>query len=518
MRGPLAALKIMSEGEDSLKIAVSLIIGAGYQIDKEAFELLKELSQQVNIDSFVRDLLKEINLLPERPLLINRKIVEDGIARRGLLKETRAVYEASGKGSFKPYAKDVDSNLKVISDPTHKVGAAGSLDDCIEYFRSRFKKISKILRSRVDVKDSGTIADALRAPEGSEVKVICIVMDKRETKKGIFLGIEDLENHATAFVPAENRELYSRAQRILLDQVICIVAVKGKEDLLIVKDIILPDVPIKKPNKSPIPVYAALLSDLHIGSKMFMEKVFKRFIMWLRGEVGGNGLRETAGHVKYLVIAGDVVDGVGIYPQQYDELEIKDLYEQYEAAANLLRDVPDYIEIVIIPGNHDATRRALPQPAISKDYAEALYELGRVHMLGDPSVISLHNVMLLLTHGRSLDDIIASIPNMSFQSPDEAMKVLLQCRHLAPTYGMRTLIAPEKVDYLVIEHVPDIFHAGHVHLMKYSTYKGVLVVNSGAFQEQTEYQREMGHIPNPGIIPIVNLQTLEVIPIDFNLI
>ncbi|MEM2438446.1 MAG: DNA polymerase II small subunit, partial [Candidatus Bathyarchaeia archaeon] len=130
--------------------------------------------------------------------------------------------------------------------------------------------------------------------------------------------------------------------------------------------------------------------------------------------------------------------------------------------------------------------------------------------------ISLHNVIFLLSHGRSIDDIIATVPNMSFQSPDEAMKILLQCRHLAPTYGMRTLIAPEKVDHLVIENVPDIFHAGHVHLMKYSTYRGILIVNSGAFQEQTEYQREMGHIPNPGIIPVVNLSTLEVTPIDFS--
>lgn len=505
----------MSVSEDGLKRAVSLIIGAGYQIDREAFELLRVLSHQIDLDSFVRSLLEEIKVLSDKPLLITRRVIEEGIAKRGLLKETGVAPRVSGKTTFKPYAKDIEPNLKVISEPTDKISATGSLNDCIEYFRSRFKKISRILRSRVDAKDASTIADALKAPENSEVKVICIIMDKRETKRGIFFRIEDLENQATAFIPAENHEISMKAQRILLDQVICIVATRGRENLLIVKDIILPDVPLKKPNKSPIPVYAALLSDLHIGSKMFMEGVFKRFVTWLKGEVGDDRLREIAGHIKYLVIAGDIVDGVGIYPQQYDELEIKDLYKQYEAAADLLKEIPEYAEIIIIPGNHDATRRALPQPAIPRDYAEPLYKMGKVHMLGDPSVISLHGVTFLLTHGRSLDDIIVSVPNMSFQSPDEAMKVLLQCRHLAPTYGMRTMIAPEKVDYLVIEHIPDIFHAGHVHLMKYSTYRGVLVVNSGTFQKQTEYQREMGHIPNPGIIPIINLNTLEVTPIDF---
>ncbi|MEM1586316.1 MAG: DNA-directed DNA polymerase II small subunit [Candidatus Bathyarchaeia archaeon] len=505
----------MSESEESLKRAISLIIESGYQVDRETFEFLKSISRQIDLNSFIKCVLEEIKALSDKPLFITREIIEGEIEKRGLLKASKAAYEVSGKTFFKPYAKEFEADLKVIDDPTNKISATGSLNDCIEYFRSRFKKISKILRSRIDVRDAGTLADALKAPENSEMKIICIIMDKRETKRGIFFRVEDLDNQATAFVPAESREVYVKAQKMLLDQVICMSVVRGRDDLLIVKDIVLPDIPMRKPNRSPISIHAALLSDLHIGSKMFMEGAFKRFIMWLRGEVGNSRLREIAGHVKYLIVAGDIVDGVGIYPQQYDELMIKDIYKQYKAAADFFREIPDYIEIIIIPGNHDATRRALPQPAISKDYAEPLYEIGRVHMLGDPSVISLHNVTFLLTHGRSLDDIIATVPNMSFQSPDEAMKVLLQCRHLAPTYGMRTLIAPERVDHLVIEHVPDVFHAGHVHLMKYSTYRGVLIVNSGAFQEQTEYQKEMGHIPNPGIIPAVNLNTFEVIPIDF---
>jgi len=505
----------MSESEESLKRAVSIIIEAGYQIDKEAFEFLKNILFQVELDSLIKCVLEKMRALSDKPLFITREVIEEEIDKRGLLKNLKTTHEVSSKTSFKPYAKEVKSDLKIISDPTNEISATGSLSDCIEYFRSRFKKISRILRNRVDVKDAGTIADALKASENSEIKIICIIMDKRETKRGIFFKIEDLESQATAFAPAESREVYVKAQRILLDQVICISVVKGREDLLIIKDIILPDVPMRKPNRSPIPVHVALLSDLHVGSKMFMKKVFGRFITWLRGEIGNNQLREIAGHVKYLIVAGDIVDGVGIYPQQYDELEIKDIYKQYEAAAEFFRKIPEYVEIIIIPGNHDATRRALPQPAIPKDYAKPLYDLGRAHMLGDPSVISLHNVIFLLSHGRSLDDIIATVPNMSFQSPEEAMKVLLQCRHLAPTYGMRTLIAPERIDHLVIEHIPDVFHAGHVHLMKYNAYRGVLIVNSGAFQEQTEYQREMGHIPNPGIIPIVNLSTLDVTPIDF---
>ena len=137
--------------------------------------------------------------------------------------------------------------------------------------------------------------------------------------------------------------------------------------------------------------------------------------------------------------------------------------------------------------------------------------------LGNPATISIHGVEFLLYHGRSLDDVLATAANMDFHSPERAMRLLLQSRHLAPTYGQRTLISPEKQDFLVIERVPDVFHAGHVHVMKHKFYRGVLMVNSGAWQRQTSYQRNLGLEPTPGIIPVVNLQTLAVLPIDFTI-
>jgi len=224
-----------------------------------------------------------------------------------------------------------------------------------------------------------------------------------------------------------------------------------------------------------------------------------------------------ASYVKYVVIAGDLVDGIGVYPGQVKELVIKDIYEQYRVASKFIEQIPDYIELIIIPGNHDAARKALPQPALPRNYAEPLYEARRMHSLGNPCTVSLHGVELLLYHGRSLDDVAAVVPNVSLQTPDKAMKLLLQSRHLAPIYGERTPIAPEKRDFMVIERVPDVFHAGHVHVLKCDVYRGILIVNSGAWQKQTEYQKKMGLAPTPGIVPIVNLQTLQVTPVDFTL-
>jgi DNA polymerase II small subunit len=95
------------------------------------------------------------------------------------------------------------------------------------------------------------------------------------------------------------------------------------------------------------------------------------------------------------------------------------------------------------------------------------------------------------------------------------MKLLLKGRHLAPIYGERTAIAPEKRDFMVIERPPDIFHAGHVHVLKCNRHKGTLIVNSGAWQGQTDFQQKMGLVPTPGIVPVVNLQTSVISRINF---
>jgi DNA polymerase II small subunit len=285
---------------------------------------------------------------------------------------------------------------------------------------------------------------------------------------------------------------------------------------LIVEDITLPDIAQRTPHKSSVPVHAVLTSDMHVGSSKFTREAFTRFILWLNGKYGNHEMRQHASHVKYVLIAGDIVDGVGIYPNQMKELAVKDVHKQYRLASKYLEQIPDYIEVVVTPGNHDASRKALPQLAISNEFMETLQESRKVYSLGSPCHLTLHGVDILMYHGRSLDDIISTIPGMTHNHPEKAMRLLLQGRHLAPMYGGKTPLSPESRDFLVIDRVPDIFHAGHVHTLECGNYRGVSVVNSGCWQEQTDYMRRNGVVPTPGKVPVVNLQTLEVSVVQFN--
>ena len=259
-------------------------------------------------------------------------------------------------------------------------------------------------------------------------------------------------------------------------------------------------------------VYAVMLSDLHIGSKMFLADDFSRFLAWLNGKLGDLDIVER---IRYVIIAGDVIDGIGVYPGQEYQLSEKNLRRQYTVAREFLGKIPKHMKILIIPGNHEPVRQALPQPAVPADVARPLYDLENAVHLGGPANIKLDGVNFLVYHGRSLDDVIATIPDLTYDRPVQAMEVLLKARHLAPTYGKRTALSPELRDMLVIDPVPDVFHAGHVHTLDVGSYRGTLVVNSGTFQGQTPFQANMGLDPICSIVPILNLSTLEVVKRSF---
>jgi len=509
----------MSETE-KLQKAVELTIAAGYQLNKEAFDFLSIVAATEDPTQIISKAIQRIEGLKEKPLFIDRGFLEQltkgSEATKEILVQTLPEPKITeAKSEFCPYASEVEADIKIIDDPSDKLSSSGTIEDYLEYFRDRFKRIEKLLRQRIDVKSAASVVDALKALPNTKLKIIAMITEKRESKQRMILTVEDLHANATVLVPQNApQELMKKSQLLLIDQVVCFSVLKTRSNLLIAEDIILPDIAQRPQHKAPVPVYAVLTSDMHIGSTKFQREAFNRFILWLNGKYGDGKMREIASHVKYVLIAGDIVDGIGVYPNQIKELAIKDVHEQYRLAAKYIEQIPDYIEVVIIPGNHDAPRKALPQPAISNTFLKTLQESRSVCSLGNPCLLSLHNVEILLYHGRSLDDIIYTVPGM--ENPEKAMKLLLQSRHLAPIYGGKTLLSPENRDFLVIEHVPDIFHAGHVHVLGCSNYRGVLAVNSGCWQEQTDYMQRIGLVPTPGRAPVIDLQTLEVTVIPFS--
>ncbi len=397
------------------------------------------------------------------------------------------------------------TNVEVMSDPTQSAQAIG-IDGFAQLFKSRYEKLSRILKERPEARQIEKISQ-INNHKGRS-RVCGLVLSKRTMKNGVELVLDDESGRTSIF--AMKDEVVKAAGQVSLDACI-LVELEGKGGRLIAHSITQPDVPNRVAATSKKTAYAVFLSDLHVGSNKFLQGAFDRFLVWLNGR----GLHEEIddeilAHLKYVIIGGDIVDGVGVFPNQEYELVETNIAAQYDMVARKLALIPKEISILAIPGNHDSTRQALPQPSIPRKYAEGLYDLPNLRMLGDPCFVKLNGVSVLIYHGRSLDDVLAATPGLSYERPAEAMKILLKARHLAPMFGSRTPIAPEADDRLVVEQVPDIFHAGHVHSVGIERYRGTLIINSGTWQGQTSYQANLGISPRPGLVPIVNLATLEV--------
>jgi len=396
-------------------------------------------------------------------------------------------------------AKDIDPDIKIIK--TMETDSEGSFEDFLKNFRDRYEKISKIFRERINMRDFQSI-NTLK--KGENVKVVGMVREKLNAKtKNVILTIEDLSGSIKVFI-SKNSNI--NTDLIFEDEVI---GVEGKcgGNIIYAQNIEFPDIPlVREVNKSEVDIYAVLLSDLHVGSKNFLEKEFLRLLKWLNLKIGDEKQKRTASKVKYILIGGDVVDGIGVYPNQKNDLEILSIYEQYEKLYELLSLVPDYIQIIISPGNHDVISPGIPQIPIPKEFAPEIYGMDNVTMTGNPAFLSIHGVKTLVYHGDTIFDIIERIrvPQNDVISP---MVQMLRKRHLAPMYGRKTGIIPAREDYLVIEDVPDLFHTGHVHVNGHTVYRGTTLINSGTWQAQTEYQVLRNMMPTPCRVPIFNLKT-----------
>ena len=139
-------------------------------------------------------------------------------------------------------------------------------------------------------------------------------------------------------------------------------------------------------------------------------------------------------------------------------------------------------------------------------------------MVGCPAYVSLHGITTLLFHGTSLIDMNMSIPGLKNEDPAQTMTELMRARHLVPSYGKKTELAPTESDWLVIDPIPDIFLTGHLHKNGYGWHNGILMVNSGCFQGQTDYMKSFGINPDIGKPTIVNLKGPQLKPYVVDLV
>ena len=395
--------------------------------------------------------------------------------------------------------------VKILKDITGNSTCEGNIIDFARYFNDRFQSIKRILSRRRELVGSMPILKALQLER--EVRCIGLVNEVRTTKNGhIMIELEDEEGKGLVFI---NKESDLMDTHVIQDEVVGVVGkIAKKGGMVVASDIVRPDIPIS-PGMAPSDSGSqmAFMSDIHVGSTTFLGEKWQRMIRWARTEAVKEG-------VRYIMVPGDCVDGIGIFPDQEEELEIEDIFEQYRSLAERLKEIPDGIQLIVQPGNHDAVRLAEPQPAFPEEIARMFDS--SVMFVGNPCYMEVEGRVVLSYHGKSMDDLVNAIQGLSYSHPLEAMREMLRRRHLAPIYGGKTQLAPEKKDHLVIDQVPDIFVTGHVHGAGVSEYRGVRLINASTWQDQTSFQRMHNFVPDPAKVMVVHLGTGKCVIKDFN--
>jgi DNA polymerase II small subunit len=394
------------------------------------------------------------------------------------------------------------------------------IQDFVQYFNNRYRAIEKILKNRTELKNIISISRIKAKKDRDNISLIGLVKEKQVTKnKNIILTLEDPSGHIRVLANKNRPDLFKVARNTVLDEVIAVTGVNA-ENIVFANNIILPEIPTNKElKKSPDEAYALFLSDLHVGSNNFLAEDFNKFLKWVNQEAGNEKQKEIASKVKYIFIVGDLVDGCGVYPGQDKELLIKDIKQQYEECANLLKQIPKHISLIICSGNHDAMRIAEPQPPLYKEFAEPIHNLPNAILVSNPSLVNIHasetfqGFDVLLYHGYSFDFFVSEVDSLrnngGYDRADLIMKFLLKRRHLAPTHTS-TLYIPDTIkDPLVIEKVPDFFASGHIHKSIIANYRNVTMVCGSCWQSKTTFQEKVGHHPEPSRVPIINLKTRE---------
>ena len=517
---------------------LKLFIEKGFLLDNDMLNFLNELKDEgvaneiidkiaiVSQQKLITKSLVDKNLEKIKPILFGleeekKKLVEKyfvnvsvsvEVKKEVTIEQTEEVLESDSKNSIKVLSSPVLASQKL------------TVKDFVKNFRNRYNFIKGILQNNTEL-ESLTSIDKITG-NIRNFSVIGIVTDKRITKnKNLILDIEDLTGKIKVLINFDKEEIFEKSKEILLDDVVGF-KVSGTREILFCNDLFYPDCTLTEKHKTDEEVYALFISDMHLGSKNFLEKNFSKFIDWLNGIGCDEKQKQTLKKIRYLLVVGDSVDGGGAYPGQEKDLKIKEIKGQYEKLAEFYRRIPKHISIIQCAGQHDAVRVAVPQPPLGEEFAKPLTEIENLYLVSNPSLIEVGGkpdkpgIKVLMYHGAGvIPHVINEIEELRVSkaqaTPAKAMKHLLLRRHLAPCHGGFVYIPNKDSDPMLIKEIPDIITTGDLHRSDIDKYNGVLIISNSCWQTQTAFEEKVGNQPDLCKVPVLNLKSGQIKILDF---
>jgi len=198
--------------------------------------------------------------------------------------------------------------------------------------------------------------------------------------------------------------------------------------------------------------YLAFIGDTHIGSKFSRLDFLHKFYDFI--------LREG---VEYVIHAGDIIDGVGVYPTQTSQLSKFTIDDQVEEVIN---NYPEGVKTYVLGGNHDL-----------KQYQRGL---------------SIHPVKVISQQRKDIEWIGDFYARLRLGKSNVYIDIVHPNGKPAYAQSYKT---QKYIEKLPSGNKPNILLWGHFHTSLYMSYRNIHAFQVGCFQDANDLTARMGIQP-----------------------
>lgn len=273
-------------------------------------------------------------------------------------------------------------------------------------------------------------------------------------------------------------------------------------------------IPAGIPQRLPTDKYVALVSGLSLGDPKAVSKLLhlQMFIDYCCGALGGEREQEIASQIVRVVIAGGLLYGTSelSQPTAYSTLrkQAATLAPLKEADVRL-SELAGGVPIDLMPGATDPANYSLPQQPLHGCLFPGTTKFGgrNLHRCTNPHEFEVDGIRFLGTSGQNVDDVARY---STLEDSTLILQEMLEWGHLIPTAPDTLSTYPfYDADPFIIEDCPHVLFAG-----------GQTTFGTGLVRGQEGQVVRVISVPDiasSGIMVLVNLRTLAVHPIQFEL-
>jgi len=140
-----------------------------------------------------------------------------------------------------------------------------------------------------------------------------------------------------------------------------------------------------------------LTGDWHIGSKGFSALGYRELV----SDIDKHNIRDV-------IHCGDILQGLGVYTEEREDLSMYSIDEQVEATVDMLRELPSKTKVHLIMGNHERKIQARHKQGF--DACDAIAkEVKSVNYYHNVAILSLNKQFkLMMMHGKGGSSYAAS--------------------------------------------------------------------------------------------------------------